>query len=446
MVMQMSHAHEQKLPERQEVLCSVPILLLVTIAALDSADKFLLAASFPILEKEYGLEMEALGAFSLFTNLSYALSLPFWAYLIHVYTVNNAHNLLAAACCVWGLASFGIASSASSIGHQAVFRSINGAALASILPLSQTMLMELVSPSKSGRAFGLMGLLERAAGTLAVSAVVWCNDWKRPYRVVGILSILMSLFGRRHLKTHSHSSEKEDENSMSLMQISRRIAKIPAFACLVGQGVFGAIPWDMMSFLLLLLDWKKFTQDEVVMIQFTNGVSGAIGGALGGVLGDFAARDHGMPGRVAVAFTSVVGGTLFYGLFLFSNSFLLSMLWSNLFQIWGGWTPAATNRPLCAHLARNPSERAQIVAAWILMEKTSAAVFGAPLVGYITKHMIDQQSGGTLEKAETLAWNMFWLSSRFWGICALFWLLMAHFLRQQSLYEALEESQRKSHV
>ena len=176
---------------------------------------------------------------------------------------------------------------------------------------------------------------------------------------------------------------------MTLLQIVKRIAHIPAFACLVGQGVFGAIPWDMMSFLLLLLDWKQFTKDEIVLIQLTNGVCGALGGALGGVLGDVAANKRGMVGRVAVAFTSVVGGSLFYGLFLFSTSFHWSLLWSNLFQLWGGWTPAATNRPLCAHLARNPSERAHIVAAWILMEKTSAAVFGAPLVGYMTKHMMD---------------------------------------------------------
>lgn len=73
----------------------------------------------------------------------------------------------------------------------------------------------------------------------------------------------------------------------------------------------------MMSFLLLLLDCKKFTKDEIVIIQFANGMSGTIGRASGGVLGDAASEQHGMLGRVAVAFISVVGGTLFYNLFLF---------------------------------------------------------------------------------------------------------------------------------
>jgi hypothetical protein len=101
------------------MLYSVPILLLVTIAALDNADKSLLAASFPILEKELGLDMQALGAYSLFSNLSYALSLPFWAWLIHRYTIKNVHNILAVACFVWGLSAFGIAFT-SSITSQAV--------------------------------------------------------------------------------------------------------------------------------------------------------------------------------------------------------------------------------------------------------------------------------------------------------------------------------------
>jgi len=40
-----------------------------------------------MLEKTLGLHVDTLGYFSLFTNLSYALCLPLWGYLIHHYTV-----------------------------------------------------------------------------------------------------------------------------------------------------------------------------------------------------------------------------------------------------------------------------------------------------------------------------------------------------------------------
>ena len=73
--------------DQSKVLCTLPVTVLVVIAALDSGDKALLGASFPMLEKTLGLHVDTLGYFSLFTNLSYALCLPLWGYLIHHYTV-----------------------------------------------------------------------------------------------------------------------------------------------------------------------------------------------------------------------------------------------------------------------------------------------------------------------------------------------------------------------
>ena len=428
-----------------QVLYSAPLLLLVVIAALDSADKSLLAASFPVLERTLHLDLEALGYFSLFTNLSYALSLPFWGWLVHRYTIHNAHNILSAACLLWGLASLGIAASDGVVLAQAIFRSITGAALASILPLTQTMLVELVPSTMRGRAFGVMGLMERAAATMAVAAVVWLkDDWQTPYIVIGVVSIVMAFVARTRLRLRYKISNVEGDHGkasgetlLSLWQIVKRIIRIPAFACLVGQGVTGAVPWDMMSFLLLLLDWKGFTKDQIVAIQFSSGVSSTIGGALGGVLGDWALQRHFL-GRIGVAFVSIIGGMIFYGLFIFSDKFFWALIWSICFHFWGTWTVAAANRPICAELARNPSERAQIVAALILLEKTSAAIFGAPLVGYLTKNMLlrDEQVDPK-DKAAALSSNLFKLSIVFWALCASFWILMATFMRKSNNFNRI---------
>lgn len=37
------------------------------------------------------------------------------------------------------------------------------------------------------------------------------------------------------------------------------------------SSVFGGTPWDMMSFLLLLMDWRGFTKNQIVTIQITSG-------------------------------------------------------------------------------------------------------------------------------------------------------------------------------
>jgi MFS family permease len=172
-----------------------------------------------------------------------------------------------------------------------------------------------------------------------------------------------------------------------------------------------------------------------VALQFSAGVFGTIGAALGGFLGDWfgSAKHASTKGRIGVALASVVGGIVFWGLFLFSTSYNWALLWYSLFHLWGGWTPAAAIRPICADLANSPSERAQVVAAWILLEKTSSAIFGAPLIGYLTKHMMDAEALGSLQyvdkdKAHALAFNLFVLSTLFWGLCAMFWLLMGRAL------------------
>eukprot|EP00581_Thalassiosira_minuscula_P004543 CAMPEP_0183740338 /NCGR_PEP_ID=MMETSP0737-20130205/59367_1 /TAXON_ID=385413 /ORGANISM="Thalassiosira miniscula, Strain CCMP1093" /LENGTH=409 /DNA_ID=CAMNT_0025975375 /DNA_START=39 /DNA_END=1265 /DNA_ORIENTATION=+ len=404
--------------ERSKILCSTPVAVLVTIAALDSADKALLGASFPMLEKTLGLHVDTLGYFSLFTNLSYALFLPFWGWLIHRYTVQHAHTILCSACFLWGIATLSIAQS-ETIVSQAFFRSLNGAALASILPLSQMMLADLVPSSLHGSAFGIMGFLEKAAATISTSAVVWSDDWRLPYLVVGSISVFMAFAAKRYLQMKV-TKIKEDENDskgedMSLLEIFTRISQIPSFVYLVAQGVFGAIPWDMMSFILLLLEWRQFTKEQIISFQFAGGILGTFGAFLGGVLGDyFAYLPH---GRISVALVSVISGIVFYGLFLFSETYQYSIFWKCMFHLTGGWTPAAALRPICADLAQNQSERAQIVAAWVLLEKTSSAVFGAPLVGFLTKRLFDEKniiSSNNFEKANVLARNMFLLSTFAW--------------------------------
>ena len=85
-------------------------------------------------------------------------------------------------------------------------------------------------------------------------------------------------------------------------------------------------------------------------------------------------------------------------------------------------------------MASNPEERAQVVAAWILLEKTSAAIFGAPLVGFLTRRMINDDlvaaaATSDEDKARALSLNLCALSTLFWGLCAIFWLYMGRELR-----------------
>mmetsp|Transcript_14121 Transcript_14121/g.40647 ORF Transcript_14121/g.40647 Transcript_14121/m.40647 type:complete len:498 (+) Transcript_14121:177-1670(+) len=435
----------------QKALCTLPIAVLVLISSLDAADKQLLASSFPMLSETLGLDVETLGYFSFFTNGSYALSLPLWGYLVHRYGLEKIHYLLAVACTTWGLSTMGIALFGHSVVGQAIFRAIVGVALGSIMPLSQTLLVELVESAMRGRAFGLMLLCEKFAGTLAAAAVVYLDIWETPYYALGGLSLVMGYLAwtilsphRRALASPSSAAlvspiKKDDEApQLTLREIIQRIVRMPAFMCMVAQGVFGGTPWDMMSFLLLLMDWRGFTKGQIVSIQFTSGLTSTIGGWLGGYLGDYCAQRWGTQGRIWLAFISVLGGIPLYGLYLFATKYNAALVWINAFQLWGTWTQSGALRPICADLTRNASERAQIISLWIVLEKLSGAILGAPLVGYLTSNMLtDDVSDGNeeskmspMEKAGFLAFNLLLLSSLFWAICAFFWAVMAFVIQR----------------
>ena len=228
----------------------------------------------------------------------------------------------------------------------------------------------------------VMGLAEKLAGTFAAASIIWFSNWQMPYLAVGLLSLFAAILTPRILvvtgnagdeKVDSKSSGGDDKKKMTLGQIVRRITRIPAFLCLVGQGIFGGIPWDMMSFLLLLYEWRGLSREQIVSIQFSKGISGTIGNLLGGFLGDRFA--HLPRGRIYVALTSKVLGTTAYGMFLFSTTYKSIFFWVNVFFVIAGWPRAGVLRPMTAEMARNPSERAQIVSLWLLLEKVSLVTY-----------------------------------------------------------------------
>ena len=420
-------------PTTYNHLLNTPVILLVLVASLDYADKQLLSSSFPLLSHTLDLNIQTLGIISFFSDASYALSVPFWGYLVHQLGIENVFILLSISCASWGAATIGIALFGSSMFGQIFMRSVNGWMLGSILPLSQTLLTELVPNEVRGRAFGILSVSEKLAEVGATASTVYFDqDWKDPYYLLGLTSIYIGWLVYRFLDPKKIKYIKDDEKDrirLTFREIVLRIARMPAFMCLVAQGVFGGTPWSMMSFQLLLLDWRGFTKDQILTIQLTSGISATIGGWIGGVLGDYAASVNYTKGRIMIALISVLGGIPAYGMFLYSTNYYSALIYINLFHIVASWTPSAAIRPICSELTRNPSERAQIVSMWLVLEKLSAAIFGAPLVGLLVNKVImskNQDANLSNEhKAWALANQLLFLCSLFWSICALFWMLMA---------------------
>jgi hypothetical protein len=86
-----------------------------------------------------------------------------------------------------------------------------------------------------------------------------------------------------------------------------------------------------------------------------------------------------------------------------------------LWWIWWSWHSSASSES--ASIQRHGSA--------VLLEKTSSAVFGAPLVGFLTRKLFDENLVSTNEeKARVLATNKFLMSTFFWCVFAYFFTLM----------------------
>ena len=84
-----------------------------------------------------------------------------------------------------------------------------------------------------------------------------------------------------------------------------------------------------------------------------------------------------------VVMFSVFAGIPLWGLFLHTTTFERSLFWFFCFTLIATWASASANRPICAELVKTPAERAQIISMWMVLEQSSSAIFGAPLVGFL---------------------------------------------------------------
>ncbi|CAE8639482.1 unnamed protein product, partial [Polarella glacialis] len=89
------------------------------------------------------------------------------------------------------------------------------------------------------------------------------------------------------------------------------LLRIPSFAAIVLQGVFGSIPWNAMGFLTMYLLQCGHTSQAAAAVASSVLVGKAVGGFLGGVAGDAIAVRCPRHGRPCLAQVSVLGGIPF---------------------------------------------------------------------------------------------------------------------------------------
>ena len=371
-------------------------------AAVDGADKRLLAALFRALEASFGFGPADLGMLMVGQNLALALSAPVWGQLADA--SRERIRLLAAGSALWGLWT-ALFAGATSFYQMLALRVLTGAALSAVTPISQSVVADIATAEQRGRQFGLIGASDNLgsllggifATTVGGTMVGALDGWRFVFLVLAAVSFVLAAIapcvatdpradapraadgGARGLRGQLRSGWRKAAETF----------RVRTFLLIVSQGIFGSVPWNALSFSTMWLQYVGFSDASASLVTGMAILGVCLGNILGGYLGDAAAARLPDTGRVRVAQTSVALGTLLQPVILYGLPWdpNWAPAYGFVFFLQGlvcSWCFAATNRPIFSELVP-PASRASLLSWAVAVEGASASIFGAPVVGLLAE-------------------------------------------------------------
>ncbi|GAB65036.1 transporter [Plasmodium cynomolgi strain B] len=404
-------------------------LAVVNVAAgLDGCDDQLLPASFRALEADLNLHPSLLGYITLAQTLMLSLFSPIWGFLSDKY---SRKWMLVFGTALWGVATILLAN-INDFAHIIFFRAINGLALGSIGPISQSILADAAKNESLGLSFGLVQLsssVGRLIGgvvttTVALKYFGGIRGWRLCFIIVGILSILLSIVValfvddaprqvRKKKKMEYLDGDDIDAGSnhvrivtqytqsyllyQNIMELLRDSLSKKSIIIILLEGFTGTIPWLALSFNTMFFQYCGLSDLQAAIITGFLLIGSALGGVIGGHFGDIMhdiSNKHGRP---------------FLGV--------------------------AVNRPIVSDIIR-PDYRGTVFSLTIAIEGVGASLIGAPLFGYLAEKVFNYQNNNLLigempeelrrNNAEALSKTLLYLTLVPWLLSFVFYSLL-HF-------------------
>jgi len=203
----------------------------------------------------------------------------------------------------------------STFAWMAALRAVNGVALAMLLPVTQSFVVDLSAKEERGHIFGTLYFfanLGQVVSCLFVTPMsnqdVWgIHGWRMALLAVGVASILASLLVPVLVREQERRTWHPER-----FGASREIAKlvcflgVPTFGVILLQGVFGTIPGAALSFTTMYFQYTGISDTMVALINALRILGDAVGGLLGGHIGDALALWSPDYGRALTAQVSVI--------------------------------------------------------------------------------------------------------------------------------------------
>ena len=253
--------------------------LLAVASAVDAADAALLPPMFLAISVSFQVGPVALSEIVLAQSLSLALSGPVWAFFADR---SDRIRLVTVGCALWGLWTC-LTAQCATIRQLIAVRALVGSALASLSPVINSLVGDLVEPEYRGRAYGGLALAKMvgkiAGGAFATrytrSSLLGMEGWRGVNVAVGGASLALAFLfacvpaepSRPSSTVINHPQPPSSTGAArlnltlgalnltlgALLSPLRLLCAIPSALLIVGQGVVGGIPWSGFSFVTMML-------------------------------------------------------------------------------------------------------------------------------------------------------------------------------------------------
>jgi len=424
---------------------SVLLTMLCLVASLEGADLMLLGATFHAIERDLGILPVHLASLAMAQALMQACACPIWG-LLADHQFMQRKTILAVGCAGWGLVTVGLGR-ARDLESMITLRGMNGLLLGTMSPMVQSIVADVIAPEQRGRAFGCV-CCSVSFGAVCTSLLVTPlshrvvfgeSGWRYAFFLIGVMSICVASMVMmtvvepvRKLSPNRSPFDKGQPRFSVGTELSRVASyfRIPTFLVLCGQGMFGAIPWNALSFTTLFYQLSGFSDIEAATLASLGIMSGGAGQLLGGHIGDYMERRFPLHGRPLTAQISVLCGiplvyVIFCGFPTEPEYFWMRAVLVCCFSVTATWCCTGVNRPILSEIV-DQQDRSSIFAWMLALEGSVGALLGAPLVAFLAQrgfgfHVQPTQKvhGPDSDQAAAIGLALAWVCSGFWTVCLL---------------------------
>jgi len=356
-------------------------------------------------------------------------------------------NILCFAAAMQALCTLGLAS-ISTVPPMVPIRMLNGFFLAALRPISNGIVADLAAVKEQGFYFGLMqGFFNM--GTSSTGMIVGpvaeseyeipifgeTDGWRIAFACVASIAVVASVFSFLFMPDVPAAPLTDEEKEQSVLAVCAyeikamiRFLRYPSFVLMIGQGIFGSIPWMVLGNLNTYVRLSGFSQEDLFWLGVP-GLFGIAGGAIGGLVSDWLIKKIGPRGRPLTAMLTVGFGIplqymLWHGIYPGSD-------WCNLqvffviqvfFNLLANWAQPGCNFPVLGQIVTG-KDRNKVMCWEMAFENTCATIIGSNAVPYVIRWLgmedIKYEERVDLDQARALGTATALIVVIPWSICFL---------------------------